>query len=65
MTNEHFSICDQKILTTKWQMDIDKHGYWRPQISTSPLLSQPKTSKASVDKTNIKINRKVGIKINY
>jgi hypothetical protein len=47
MTSEHFSICDQKILATKWRMDINKHGYWRPWTSTSPALSQPKISKAS------------------
>jgi hypothetical protein len=40
-------------------MDIDKYGYWRPQTSTSPALSQPKISKASEEK----INRKVEIKI--
>ncbi len=36
-----------KILATKWQMDINKHKYWRPLTSTSPALSQPKISKAS------------------
>ncbi len=53
----------QKIFATKWQMDTDKHGYWRPWTSTSPALSQPKNCKGFCGKTNIKINRKVGIKI--
>jgi hypothetical protein len=43
-----------KILATKWRMDIDKHGYWRPWTSTSPALSQPKFSKASAEKQRSK-----------
>ncbi len=43
-----------KILATKWRMDINKHGYWRPQTSTSPALSQPKILKASVEKQTSK-----------
>ncbi len=35
-----------KILATKWRMDIDKSGYWKPHVSNSPALSVPKTSKA-------------------
>jgi hypothetical protein len=38
-----------KILTTKWQMDIDKYGYWRPWTSSSLALSPPKISKASAE----------------
>jgi hypothetical protein len=50
-----------KTLATKWQMDIDKHGYWRLWTSTSPALSQPKVFKGFCGKTNIKINRKVSL----
>jgi hypothetical protein len=35
-------------------MDIDEYGYWRPWISTSPLLSQPNISKASAEIQAIK-----------
>jgi hypothetical protein len=35
-----------KILDTKWRMDIDKRGYWKPHVFTLPALSIPKTSKA-------------------
>jgi hypothetical protein len=35
-----------KILATKWRMDIDKSGYWKPHITKSPALLVPKTSKA-------------------
>jgi hypothetical protein len=35
-----------KILTTKWKMDIDKRGYWKPHVFNSPALSIPKISKA-------------------
>ncbi len=52
-----------KILATKWRMDINEHGYWRPRTSTSPALSRSKISKASAEKINTKINRKVGNKI--
>jgi hypothetical protein len=27
-------------------MDIDKNGYWKPRVTTSPELSVPKISKA-------------------
>jgi hypothetical protein len=43
-----------KILATKWQMDINEHGYWRPRTFTSPALSQPKISKASAEKQTSK-----------
>jgi hypothetical protein len=43
-----------KILATKWQMDINEHGYWRPRTSTSPALSQPKISSASAEKQTSK-----------
>ncbi len=45
----HFHL-RPKILATKWRMDINEHGYWRPWTSTSPALSQPKNSKASAEK---------------
>ncbi len=35
-----------KILATKWRMDIDKGGYWKPHVTTSPALSVSKISKA-------------------
>jgi hypothetical protein len=35
-----------KILATKWRMDIDKNGYWKPHVTNPPALSVPKTSKA-------------------
>jgi hypothetical protein len=35
-----------RILATKWRMEIDKYGYWRPHVSNSLLLSGPKISKA-------------------
>ena len=35
-----------KILDTKWRMDIDESGYWKPHVSNSPALLVPKTSKA-------------------
>ncbi len=35
-----------KILATKWRMDIDESGYWKPHVSNSPALLVPKTSKA-------------------
>ena len=34
------------ILATKWRMNIDKRGYWKPHEFNSPALSIPKTSKA-------------------
>jgi hypothetical protein len=43
-----------KILATKWQMDIEEYGYWRPRTSTSPALSQPRFSKASAEKQTSK-----------
>jgi hypothetical protein len=27
-------------------MDIDKHGYWKPHVSNTSLLSLPKISRA-------------------
>ncbi len=35
-----------KSLATKWRMDIDKSGYWKPHVSNSPALLVTKTSKA-------------------
>jgi hypothetical protein len=35
-----------KNVATKWRMDIDKKGYWKPLVSNSPSLSVQKTSKA-------------------
>jgi hypothetical protein len=35
-----------KILATKWRIDIDKRGHCKPQLSNSPALLTPKTSKA-------------------
>jgi hypothetical protein len=35
-----------KILATKWRMDIEESGYWKPHVSNSPAFSAPKTSKA-------------------
>ncbi len=35
-----------KILATKWRMDIDESGYWKPHATNSPALSVPKISKA-------------------
>jgi hypothetical protein len=32
-----------KLLATKWRMDIDKGGYWKPHVSNSPALLVPKT----------------------
>ena len=34
-----------KILATKWGMDIDESGYWKPYVTNSPALSVPKISK--------------------
>ncbi len=36
-----------KIIATKWRMDIDENGYWKPHVFNSPALSVPKTSKAA------------------
>jgi hypothetical protein len=35
-----------KIHATKWRMDINKYGYWKPHVSNSLLLSGPKVSRA-------------------
>jgi hypothetical protein len=35
-----------KILATKWRMDIDESGYWKPYVTILPALSVPKISKA-------------------
>ncbi len=35
-----------QILATKWRMDIDKGGYWKPHVIDFPALSVPKISKA-------------------
>ena len=40
-----YHLCP-KILATKWRMDIDKSGYWKPHVSNSLALLVPKTSKA-------------------
>ncbi len=39
-------IIRPKILATKWRMDIDENGYWKPHVTNSPALSVPKISKA-------------------
>ncbi len=36
-----------KILATKWRIDIDKTGYWKPHVSNTPALSVLETSKAA------------------
>ncbi len=33
-------------MATKWRMDIDKDGYWKPHVINSPTLSVPKISKS-------------------
>jgi hypothetical protein len=35
-----------KLLATKWRIDIDESGYWKPHVSNSLALLVPKTSKA-------------------
>jgi hypothetical protein len=35
-----------KIHATKWRIDIDKSGYWKPCETNSPAILVPKTSKA-------------------
>jgi hypothetical protein len=35
-----------KILATKWRMNIDESGYWKPHVTNSPALLVPKISKA-------------------
>ncbi len=35
-----------KILATKWRMNIEKSGYWKPHVTNSPALLVPKISKA-------------------
>jgi hypothetical protein len=35
-----------KILVTKWRMDIDESGYWKPHVTNFPELLVPKISKA-------------------
>ncbi len=39
-----YHLCP-KILATKWRMDIVESGYWKPNVTNSPALSLPKTSK--------------------
>jgi hypothetical protein len=54
MTNKHFSIWDQKSLpqNSKWTLkNMDTGDLLHP---TSPALSQPKISKASVEKQTSK-----------
>ncbi len=36
-----------KTLATKWRMDFDESGYWKPNVINSPALSVPKISKAA------------------
>ncbi len=43
-----------KIPATKWRMDIDKSGYWKPHVTNSPALLVPKILKAVA--AHIKIN---------
>jgi hypothetical protein len=40
-----YHLCP-KILATKWRMDIDKSGYWKPHVIHFLALSAPKISKA-------------------
>jgi hypothetical protein len=35
-----------KILATKWRLDVDESGYWKPHVTNSPALLVPKISKA-------------------
>jgi hypothetical protein len=35
-----------KFPVTKWRIDIDESGYWKPHVTNSPALSVPKISKA-------------------
>jgi hypothetical protein len=35
-----------KILATKWRMDNDKSGYWKPHVTNSPALLVSNISKA-------------------
>jgi hypothetical protein len=37
----------------KWRMDIDKSGYWKANVSNSPALLVPKTSKADAARKKI------------
>ncbi len=39
-----YHLCP-KFLATKWRMDIDKSGYWKPHVSNSPALLIPKHQK--------------------
>ncbi len=43
-----------KILATKWRMDIDESGYWKPHVANSPKLLVPKISKAVAARKKIK-----------
>ncbi len=46
-----------KLLATKWRMDIDESGYWKPHVTTSPALSVPNISKAvAARKKKIKVS---------
>ncbi len=48
-----------KILATKWRMDIDRDGYWKPHVSNFSALSVPKISKAvAAQKNKLKIESK-------
>ncbi len=40
-----YHLCP-KILATKWRMDIDGSGYWKPHVSNSPALLVPTKPKA-------------------
>jgi hypothetical protein len=35
-----------KILATKWRIDIDESGHWKPHVTNSPALLVPNISKA-------------------
>ncbi len=39
-----YNLC-QKNLATKWRMDIDESGGWKPHVTDSPSLLVPKISK--------------------
>ncbi len=41
-----------KILATKWRMDIDEGGNWKPHVTKSPALLVPKILKAVIVRKN-------------
>ena len=42
------------ILASKWRMDIDESGYWKPHVANFSALSVPKISKAVAARKKIK-----------